>query len=375
MPATARPARPRAVARSDCADARSTAARPVTRRRGSCPGSARARRRHHRRKSAQDGGRSAQPWPRMQPDRVVERDAGKHREAQPVIGEEGAEAAVALASADEPQVIDGQRHGDRKTCPEQGRPVRGSGRPRPGRRSTTRSSTRRRDVEAAEGHAPTCAGRAARRRRGRPSHTRCRRRSPRTDWPRTSSSPSGGTVPIDGGERHRDAERKCDAEKGLRQRQEALAERIDDRDGQRQRRIAGPSAGWCHTRPARRRAAANAAATTSASHGSISPRASGRPAVRVTCASKSRSAQSLSAQPAQRISTVPTVNTTISISVGAAERRQPQRRQRRPQQQQDADRLVQPHQPFVGIDAPLPAAERGGQAGIASVIAAAPAAS
>ena len=66
----------------------------------------------------------------------------------------------------------------------------------------------------------------------------------------------------------------------------------------------------------RNAAAAIPAATTSASQGSISPRASGRSAVRVTCASKFLSAQSLSAQPAQRIRIVPTVNTRISVSVG-----------------------------------------------------------
>ena len=61
---------------------------------------------------------------------------------------------------------------------------------------------------------------------------------------------------------------------------------------------------------------ASAAATASASHGLISPAASGRPAVRSTEPSKRRSAQSLTAQPAERIRTVPMVKMTMSEALG-----------------------------------------------------------
>ncbi len=57
---------------------------------------------------------------------------------------------------------------------------------------------------------------------------------------------------------------------------------------------------------------ASTADSASASHGAISPAASGRCAVRFTCASNVRSAQSLIAQPAERIRTVPTKNTSSS---------------------------------------------------------------
>ena len=63
-------------------------------------------------------------------------------------------------------------------------------------------------------------------------------------------------------------------------------------------------------------ASAKTAPTTSASHGAMSPRASGRSAVRFTCASNLRSAQSLNAQPAERITIVPTVNTRIRRKPG-----------------------------------------------------------
>src|SRR5215471_628798 len=56
---------------------------------------------------------------------------------------------------------------------------------------------------------------------------------------------------------------------------------------------------------------------TSASHGAMTPLASGRFAVRFTCASNLRSTQSLKAQPAERISHVPITKTRISVYVGA----------------------------------------------------------
>lgn len=59
---------------------------------------------------------------------------------------------------------------------------------------------------------------------------------------------------------------------------------------------------------------ASTAATASASQGAIRPAVSGRSLVRLTCLSKSRSAQSLIAQPAERIRTVPT--TKIATSAG-----------------------------------------------------------
>ena len=59
------------------------------------------------------------------------------------------------------------------------------------------------------------------------------------------------------------------------------------------------------------------AATTSASRGAMIPAASGRAAVRATCASKSRSAQSFIAQPAERMTSVPTQNTSTIDARGA----------------------------------------------------------
>ncbi len=95
---------------------------------------------------------------------------------------------------------------------------------------------------------------------------------------------------------------------------------------------------------------ASAAATASASHGAMSPAASGRSAVRATCASKSRSAQSLNAHPAERISSVPIAKISTQRPARRAVRGEPERGQRRPQQQQRADRLVEPHQPLVRVE-------------------------
>ncbi len=61
---------------------------------------------------------------------------------------------------------------------------------------------------------------------------------------------------------------------------------------------------------------ASTAATSSASQGAIAPVASGRSAVRFTCGSKCRSAQSFTAQPAERMSSVPIVNTMSCTRVG-----------------------------------------------------------
>src|SRR5437899_3496663 len=63
-------------------------------------------------------------------------------------------------------------------------------------------------------------------------------------------------------------------------------------------------------------ASASAAASTSASRGVMIFAASGRDAVRATKASKSRSAQSLNAQPAERMSSVPTAKIATSETGG-----------------------------------------------------------
>ena len=109
------------------------------------------------------------------------------------------------------------------------------------------------------------------------------------------------------GERHRNAERERDAEERLRQREEALEERVGDRDRERRRTTTASSRRLVEQDEHERGERERRAPTTSASHGAISPAASGRSAVRLTCASKSRSAQSLNAQPAERISSVPSV--------------------------------------------------------------------
>jgi len=56
--------------------------------------------------------------------------------------------------------------------------------------------------------------------------------------------------------------------------------------------------------------------TISASFTEMRPLVIGRSAVRLTCLSKSRSATSLTVQPALRISTVPSVNTTSRCQPG-----------------------------------------------------------
>src|SRR5438034_7835002 len=63
-------------------------------------------------------------------------------------------------------------------------------------------------------------------------------------------------------------------------------------------------------------ASASAAARASASHGAMIFAASGRDAVRATKTSKSRSAQSLNAQPAERVSSVPMTNIATSETGG-----------------------------------------------------------
>src|SRR5260221_8301861 len=54
----------------------------------------------------------------MHPHRVVQRDTGKHRKAQPVVGKERTKATVAVACADKPEVIAGECHGDCESRPE-----------------------------------------------------------------------------------------------------------------------------------------------------------------------------------------------------------------------------------------------------------------
>ncbi len=61
---------------------------------------------------------------------------------------------------------------------------------------------------------------------------------------------------------------------------------------------------------------ASTAATASASHAAILPAVSGRSLVRLTCLSKSRSAQSLMAQPAERIRKVPATKIQNSPHAG-----------------------------------------------------------
>src|ERR1700682_457107 len=119
-PSAVHPARPRAKARSDCADARNTGARRATLRSGNCRGSARAHRKLRPAGGRAAGPQSKIPRPRMQPHREIEGDAGKYRETEPMIGEEGAKATLALARADEPQVVTGKGCCRRKSRPEQG---------------------------------------------------------------------------------------------------------------------------------------------------------------------------------------------------------------------------------------------------------------
>ena len=141
-------------------------------------------------------------------------------------------------------------------------------------------------------------------------------------------------------------------EERLRQGEEALEERIDDRDRRPRERQSDRRRGWS-TRTSRN--AQNA--STAASHerlatAAISPAASGRPRVRSTCASK-RAVGPVVDRAAGRAhqQRCPTTKIDSSARLRPARARDPQRRQRRPQQQQDADRLVEPHQPLVGVEA------------------------
>jgi hypothetical protein len=115
---------------------------------------------------------------------------------------------------------------------------------------------------------------------------------------------------VDRGERHRDAERERNPEERLRQREEALEERIDTSDDDRRIVVRLVASTIRNAQNAR------AAATATASQAGTSPTASGRRAVRSTCGSNRRSAQSLIAQPAERIRSVPIVNTSSCVHVG-----------------------------------------------------------
>ena len=95
--------------------------------------------------------------------------------------------------------------------------------------------------------------------------------------------------------------------------------------------------------------------SASASAGETGRLASGRSAVRRTCGSNSRSAKSLITQPAERITKVPMHEQHEDPLVRVAVGRDPQRPQRRPQQQPDADRPVEPHQPRVLTQPAAPA--------------------
>jgi hypothetical protein len=90
-------------------------------------------------------------------------------------------------------------------------------------------------------------------------------------------------LPADRRERHRDAERERDAEERLRQREEALEERVGDRD--RESRERQQQCGRFVNSTSTNATAARAPATASASRGGTSPVTSGRPRVRATCAS------------------------------------------------------------------------------------------
>src|SRR4029434_4501517 len=113
-PAATRSTRPRA-ARNDCADARSIAGRRATLHRESCPGSARECHALIReagrvyvprtlRRGPPPRVTSKRLRPRASANSEVGGDAREHREAEPVIVQERAEAPVALARADQPEV-------------------------------------------------------------------------------------------------------------------------------------------------------------------------------------------------------------------------------------------------------------------------------
>src|ERR1700743_683174 len=96
---------------------------------------------------------------------------------------------------------------------------------------------------------------------------------------------------------------------------------------------------------------ASTAPKASAAFAEIAPLVTGRCAVRLTCLSNSRSATSLMQQPALRIRIVPSVNTARRWPAGKARAADPQRGQRRPQQQQPAGGAVPADQVEVERDA------------------------
>ena len=132
--------------------------------------------------------------------------------------------------------------------------------------------------------------------------------------------------------------------------EEALGERIDR--GQRERhdgeldrervQLAAPS---------RTRRAPARAATASASQGRIAPVASGRFFVRSTCASNLRSAKSLMRAARRAHQHRADDEDPQHRPARHAAAREPQAPERGPEQQQDADRLVEADQLLVGIEA------------------------
>ena len=135
------------------------------------------------------------------------------------------------------------------------------------------------------------------------------------------------------GEGHRDAEAEGDAEDRLRHREEALGERIDQRHRQRGDAPQRSRRGWSSA-PARRRGAPAPRRAPAPRATPTAPLVTGRCAVRLTWRSKSRSATSLAAQPALRMRNVPATKTSSRCQPGKAVGGDPERRQRRPEQQQ-----------------------------------------
>ena len=272
--------------------------------------------------------------------RVAGHDAGEHREAEPVVQAEGLEAALARALAD-------QRASARPPAPRPRRCRAGTPRPRPSdraeRRPDRQKAARSTPSPPRTSKRPKRDGRGlhadpAGRRRGRPSRIRCRRPAPRTGCRAAATRPAAGHL------------RHCTAAKAIGMPKlkampstacgietKRLAIRVDQRDRQRRERPAAPSSRLVVSTSAKA-ASASTAPSTSASRTDTAPLVTGRCAVRLTWRSKSRSATSLTQQPALRIRIVPSTNTASRCQPGKPSAAIHSAPTRRPQQQQPAGR-------------------------------------
>ena len=181
-----------------CASASSRAARPSP---GGCPSRGRRREARVRRRAA--GGAAAGAGARRRipalslpgrPQDRVQRHAGEHRAPQPVVRAEGFEA-VSRERSRIRQMPQRLRRGNRESgevrATQPG--CRPKASPAGDECSVERSHASHVPAPRVSAEASGC--RCARRRRGRPSRTRCRRRAPRTRCQRAATTPARARHP------------------------------------------------------------------------------------------------------------------------------------------------------------------------------------